>query len=397
MTAPRVGSDPARAGVAAANSGPTVRSLTWPEFRASWEGRWEDLLSEAGNTSPFLTLEWLAAWWSAFGEPGSEQILVVAHPDGLPAGVVFLCRSTERHAGFAVRTLRGWVNSHCERAGLVRIGDPRAVAEALLAHWCRERGAWDQIRLDGCDLDSALGRALVEASLARGVPASIAREWEHSRIAIDRPWSEFYRAIPPKVRHEQERLARRLAEKGPCAWRSAREPAEVLEAFEAYLELERRSWKTGGGETIASDARLVAFYRDAVARMAERRRCQVDLLCFEGAPIGGVVSLLFGGRLLTLKTSYDQAFGRYSPGGWLTFRPLIEDAFERRLSLVDFYGFRPFLRRWTQEVDRYCDVALFSPTLRGRTAARVREWKGWLRERARAMARAPAPAQEPAA
>jgi CelD/BcsL family acetyltransferase involved in cellulose biosynthesis len=364
--------------------------LSWPEFCASWAARWDDVLAQADNTSPFLTLEWLAAWWSAFGEPGSEQILVVAHDDGPPEAFVFLRRSAERHAGIALRTLRSWVNSHGQRAVLVRIGDPRTVANALLAHWCRERRAWDVIRLDGCEVDSAVGPALVEVSTARGLPACIAREWEHSRIAIDRSWSEFYGGIPKKVRSKQERLGRRLAERGACTWLPAREPGEVADAFERYLELERRSWKQRGGETIADDATLAAFYREVVARMGERQRCQVDLLCFEGKPIAGIVSLLAGGRLLTLKTSYDMAFAHYSPGGWLGYQPLIEDAFERRLSLVDFYCSRPFSRRWTREVDRYCDVALFSPTLRGRAAARARAWKGWLRDRVRATRGLPA-------
>ena len=54
----------------------TVRQVSQDDAFYGLEIPWRDLERHAANDNPFLTFEWLAAWWRHFGRRGRLCILV---------------------------------------------------------------------------------------------------------------------------------------------------------------------------------------------------------------------------------------------------------------------------------------------------------------------------------
>jgi CelD/BcsL family acetyltransferase involved in cellulose biosynthesis len=345
--------------------------VSWSDFLEHWAERWDDLLEDAGNRNPFLTVDWLQPWWNCFGSPGCEEIDLLTAEGGKLEAAVFLVHARERRYGLPVRTLRLWVNPHCAIGSLLQRCDAHDLATGLVERWLGSAGSWDLLRLEGLPRDGGSATALLDAWAARGGRGAVDREWSHTRVPVDRPWAAFYGALPRHHRRDQERLARRLAERGSFSWRKHSDAESVVAALEAYLELERRSWKQEAGEVILEHPPLARFYREMVRRFAGRKRCEIDLLLLDGVAVAGVVSLLYRGRMLTLKTSFDASYARYSPG-WQLFRFLLEDAFGRGLSEIDIYGHGPPWERWSKDTRRYCDLVLYSPAPRGHLLGRAR-------------------------
>lgn len=86
-----------------------------------------------------------------------------------------------------------------------------------------------------------------------------------------------------------------------------------------------------------------------------------------GQPICGLVSLVYGGRVFVLKTSYAEEYEKYSPG-WLVYRRVLEEAFARGGHEVDLFGHSRFTESWSEDANLFCDLLLQSPTWRGRAS-----------------------------
>ncbi len=290
---------------------------------------------------------------------------------------MFTNASVVRHGPVSVRTLRCFRNSHSMRAALV----PGKSPEHLLGLLAKRRDQWDLLYLDGVpDRDGLPDRLAAEARRLGGA-GIVTRRFHHLALPIEGDWETYYYSLRKKKRHHLERLGRRLeTDVGPLRWSPARETQVVL-ALDQHLELEQRSWKASRGEVILRDSRLSAFYREVGTRFAMRDRLQLDMLYAGDAHIASVVSLEFAGTRLTLKTSYDESFARYSPG-WLVFPYLLQDAFSRRMRIVDFYNNISGLSFWTKERIPLADVLVFSPTPRGRLLAVARRTRAILRRAA---------------
>ncbi len=123
-----------------------------------------------------------------------------------------------------------------------------------------------------------------------------------------------------KHRRELDRLARRLAEQGAVAFRSAWEPADIRHPIEWFLAMEQSGWKGRRGTSFLSDVGDAAFLRVATRRLAHAGKCRVDWLALDDRPIAMAIVLRSGERAYFWKTTFDERFARYSPGVQLARR-----------------------------------------------------------------------------
>lgn len=112
----------------------------------------------------------------------------------------------------------------------------------------------------------------------------------------------------------------RLCSLGAVDVLNSREPADVEQAFETFLALEKASWKGEQGTALLSDSNDAAFVRRLLHDLAVRRDASVALLRIDGAVIAAQVLMYCGSTAYTWKTAYDARFGKYSPGTLLVDR-----------------------------------------------------------------------------
>lgn len=172
--------------------------------------------------------------------------------------------------------------------------------------------------------------AALRAACARsGRDLRIATRHERALLSGCGPGDAYLRAtLESRRRKEADRQRRRLAELGELTFTVARSPAEVEPAMERFLDLEARGWKGAAGTALRLAPGGLGFGRDLARSMATRGDIRIAALELSGRPVAMGLVLTSRRRAFYIKTAYDEALARYSPGLLLTLdltRHLLDD------------------------------------------------------------------------
>jgi CelD/BcsL family acetyltransferase involved in cellulose biosynthesis len=107
--------------------------------------------------------------------------------------------------------------------------------------------------------------------------------------------------------------------------------------MEDALKLEAVTWKVNEGTSLRCRQESALFYRRMLQRAAQLGWLHMCFLKVGSVRIAVRISLLYGNKLFMLKSGYDEAYHRYSPGQVLTER-LLREAWEKKWDEVDFLG-----------------------------------------------------------
>lgn len=290
---------------------------------------WNGLAVSCG--SPYLTHEWLAAWWSAFGV--SEPTCILVRDGGGSLEAAGLCASG--------------------RARLRSPTNPETGDWGVLARdESGRRAAWEEI----ASLRAAHVR-LERLSYAEAEPVAKALRASGYRIACARgplsPWrslpsspDELMTSVSPSLRSQFRRRRRGLERLGRLSFRIGTTERDL----EVLLALEASGWKRRAGTAIVSDPRAEALYRDFAATAAARGWVRFYLLELDGRPIAADFGCAFAGRGYLLKTGFDETYARLSPG-FVLRGEVLKASIEEGLQAYDFLGGPdPYKLRWGAEV-----------------------------------------------
>ncbi|MDR3686530.1 MAG: GNAT family N-acetyltransferase [Coriobacteriia bacterium] len=95
---------------------------------------------------------------------------------------------------------------------------------------------------------------------------------------------------------------------------SCKEPAELAEEFDHFLDVEASGWKGEQGTAVKSNPELEAFYRAMTQSMVEDGWCEIHSLHAEGRCIASEFCVFTGGQCDAPKAGYDEAYSRIMPG-----------------------------------------------------------------------------------
>jgi CelD/BcsL family acetyltransferase involved in cellulose biosynthesis len=173
--------------------------------------------------------------------------------------------------------------------------------------------------------------------------------------------------LASKSRNFRSQLGRRrraLEKEGALAFRTTSGGEALERDLEAMLRVEAAGWKSEQGTAILSDERARGFYTRFAQVAAERGWLRLHLLELDGRAIAADYSLVFAGGEFLLKTGFDEAFSRLSPG--LVLRgDVLRQATEAGLGYYDFLGGPDHYKM------RWADQLRWRVTLRGFRGARA--------------------------
>ncbi len=334
------------------------------EFLSARE-EWNRLASEAG--SPFLTHDWLSAWWRAFGA-------------GAPTCVLVRDSSGElRAAGLCRRTTGALASATNDESG-----DWDVVARDRSAR----RRAWAELAAVG-----ALRLRLERVPQSAVTPvASVLRAAGYRVSASPGPLSPW-RSLPPSsdelmasvsrnVRSQFRRRRRALEREGELRLRVDTSGRDL----DAVLALEASGWKRRESTAILSDARSERLYREFAAAAVVKGWLRLYLLELDGVTIAADYGCVLGNAGFLLKTGFDERYGRLSPG--LVLRgEVLSASIDEGLKRYDFLGGPdPYKLRWGASVLPRATVWGY----RG-LAAPAHLWRSRLRGRLKRLRDASAP------
>ena len=138
-----------------------------------------------------------------------------------------------------------------------------------------------------------------------------------------RPYDETLAGMKAKFRQNLNRARRMIAALDDADFSIVTRVEDVDRVFQEFIELEAAGWKGGKGKTrgdiarpaaIALNAKKRRFHEAAVHAFAVRGAVEIFCVRAAGKLIGAEVWLVTGETCYALKTAYDEAFRKLSPG-----------------------------------------------------------------------------------
>ncbi|MDX7952044.1 GNAT family N-acetyltransferase [Lichenihabitans sp. Uapishka_5] len=169
--------------------------------------------------------------------------------------------------------------------------------------------------------------------------------------------------LPGKAGKEFRRQARRLAEQGRVATTVSAEPDDV----DRFLAFEAAGWKGRRGTALGVTPRVARFTRTMAAALTAEERCHVHSLTLDGRPIAMGVVLRAGPNAFFWKTSFDEAWARFSPGAHLTVAIGEAQARDPDVAMTDSCavpGHSMIDRLWPERMTVVDGVLALTPTRR---------------------------------
>ena len=136
----------------------------------------------------------------------------------------------------------------------------------------------------------------------------------HSRAVLRTEGGGVLSLQSAKSRKERKRQRRRLTEAGTRSYTSARSPAAVAEATEAFLSLEQKGWKGRRGTALLGRPDLANFTRTMMGELASEGKARVDALEVNGRAVAMGLVLTSGRFAYFWKTTFEEDFASLSPG-----------------------------------------------------------------------------------
>lgn len=263
--------------------------------------RWRQLAELREN--PFLTPEWFAAWTSS--HPQERPFVLLWRSDEELRGVLPLVAVSSgplKQLRFAGARRGDWFTPACSRA------DEAAMAAECAELLGRERRAWQLLRLDRIDDESAWPQALWGEGGAVA-PARPRRADVLPYVRFDESGYEGYLAGRSRnFRSQLGRRRRKLEREHGLSFRMTSSAVQLDRDLEVFFELHDERWtERGGSSSGAEDVRR--FQREFAGAALERGWLRLWTAEVDGAPGASWYGWRLGNRycyaLSGLRKSYE--------------------------------------------------------------------------------------------
>lgn len=301
----RAGMAPARQGAAPGH----VRAFVHDEIDPCLATDWIELASAAAEPNCFAEHWFVAASLGAFD--AARQVRFIEVRRGTLLIGVLPVAMDRGYARMPIRFLQGWWHNQMFLCTpLVREGEEAAFWTAVLELLDRADWAPGFLHLRGIVGDGPLHRGLLAVR-----HASIVHRRTRALLASEvDPEAYYAQAVRPKKRKEIRRLQNRLAELGKIRARTLADGADLPAWTDAFLALEKSGWKGAEGTALACAPETESFFFNVLAGAWEAGRLQFLRLDLDDRPIAMLVNFLTAPGAFSFKTTFDEAFARFSPG-----------------------------------------------------------------------------------
>lgn len=284
--------------------GASVHDRLDPALAAEWAA----LAAHASEANAFAEPWFIAASLAAFGHDGVRLLTVSQH--GALIGVMPVVVETG-YGRTPVRFVQNWCH-HQMFLGtpLIRAGEEETFwREALdLLDWVDWAPGFFHLR--GVVENGPVHRGLIAARQG----AVVYRETRALLQSDLGPQAYYEQSVRQKKRKELRRLRNRLAELGDLRLSMLTDPADLPAWTNAFLVLEKSGWKGEAGSALGCAPETESFFFTALAGAWEAGKLQFLRLDLNGHPVAMLVNFLSAPGSFSFKTTFDEAYARFSPG-----------------------------------------------------------------------------------
>ena len=306
---------------------------------AALRPHWDGLLAASGANNPFLTFEWLNAWWANLGGNARLQTIAVWSDNELIAIAPLM--STRSPGWFTRLEFLGSGHAGSDYLDLiVRRGRESEALDSLADFIASKR---QTLRLEH----------VPETSLA----AHVARRlqdcgWTTSIVAngicpvIDLGGHTWESYLAARGRAHRANVRRRLRALGDTSLERVTTDAQRDEALSALFAFHEWRFSAQGGSTAFLTPALRAFHQDATRQALERGWLRMYVLRLNGVPAAVMYGFAYNGQFYFYQHGFDERYRNQSIG--LVLMALtIRAAFDEGLHTFDMlWGAEPYKWLW---------------------------------------------------
>ncbi|HUI65614.1 MAG TPA: GNAT family N-acetyltransferase [Bacteroidota bacterium] len=338
-----------------------------------WAEKWNSIILESSGGEVFRSYEWMSIWWEGFARRGMKLLLLSVWDGEELVGVAPLMVCRTWFGVIPVRALElvsmwkyaGSAASVLGSADIVARGDEEAVAREIVAYLSSGSRRWDLVRFHPLKENSALLAALEESSRREGRAFRLRHVFDNAVLHVDQGLVLFRQNLSPKFRARLRQSEAKLRRRGNLGYSEVSSPDGIQAAWDAVMEVERRSWKWTKGITINSAA-YRDFYRILAARLSEAGWLRLGFLHFQGRPVAYSLMAKTGSSAVFLKTGYDESLADCSPGSismLIAFERLAAEGVSRINMLSGDWEYKS---KWHAVPEPHCEALLFDGGIYGR-------------------------------
>jgi CelD/BcsL family acetyltransferase involved in cellulose biosynthesis len=370
----------AAASLSAARSATRIQRIQDLSGFAAVRPHWDGLLSASAVNNPFLTFEWLHAWWTNLRGNATLQAIAVWSDDELIAVAPLMAKRTP--GWFSRLEFLGTGHAGSDYLDLiVRRGRDSEALHAIGEFIANERQTLMLEHVPESSLAASVARRLEDCGWTTSiVPNGICPIID----LAGHTWESYLATRGRAHRANVRRRLRGLTEPLDPAFERVTTDSQREEALSALFGYHEWRFRTQGGSTAFLTPALRAFHQDATRQALERGWLRMYVLRLNGAPAAVMYGFAYNRRFYFYQHGFDDQYKQHSVGlalMGLTIRSAIEEGHEEFDML---WGVESYKGLWAHDARQLRQIHLFPAHLGGamhRHAIQARKHLGRLARR----------------
>ena len=347
-------------------SGTVITIHTDASIFGRLRSEWDSLRKRDSDQNPFLTCDWFACWWRAFGGGRTLFLVTVRRGRHLRAILPLMLERSWQY-GIPLRRLSAIGNDHTPCFDLIRDGDDEELHRAVWDHLMTLQSKWDVLDLPRLNAGSISTDSFVRLATEQGVQYNL---WEQAPrspwIDIQQCWDDYLDSRSAGFRKTLRRKMRRLSAAGKVGLETVTGPEALAQALADGLHIEADGWKSAHRTAILSQNSVSDFYTELAHIMAARGQLRLHFLTLDDVRIAFDYSIIANRCLYSLKAGHRSKHARFSPGA-LLLGLILAGAHEEGLIGMDLLGDSDeFKMQWTDSTRTHQWLHCYSESMRGR-------------------------------
>ena len=343
--------------------------------------QWNDLLQASEADCPFLTPEWLQAWWKHFGGSRRLQLFAVRDNDDELIALAPLFLAPGPAGMFSRLEFLGTGHAGSDYLDLIvrRGREPESLQALADAMQARKR-ALRLTRLPAASAASRLADALADAGwtlrTAPGGVCPVARLAGHS-------WDSYLGSLGASHRANFRRRYKALTQRFDLRFDAVTDETTRREALNTLMDFHGQRFGKSSTAFVTPASR--EFHHEATGRALAGGWLRMYLLRLAGAPAAVMYGFLYNNRFYFYQHGFDPQYEPFSAGlvlMGLTLRAAIE---EGALEFDMLWGTEKYKALWAGDQRVLAQLQLFPPHLGGLLQRRTVEAERSMRTLARRL------------
>ena len=302
------------------------------------KAEWGDLLRRSASDTIFLTWEWLAAWWKAYGNGNPLYLLRVEKDSHLIGLAPFYRKKIGRFGlSFRVIALLGDGSYDSDYLDWISVaGTEETVSAAVMDHLAAHSDEWDVLLVNEIPESSPHLDAIREYSQRRGWYRN---ETEVSCAYVDLPpkWNQYLQSLKPRMRTKIRSLTRALEESHEIRYEQCERTSDLPERLGSLFELHEKRWQRENKPGVFASMAKRNFYLEMGSTFLSLGWLRFYSLSVDGKYVAHQYCFEYGNKMFLLQEGFDPAWDEQGVGNVLrgfVFR----DCIERKVDVYDFLG-----------------------------------------------------------